>query len=350
MTDNQIIESVIECQAIESVGVSRIACKNKVVLAETKKMRVNNKLTPSWLCSTHIQRLKAHQACGICGEFCAHGVFLMCRPFTRAEPHMFHKQCYANNGKVCPHCNSGDKPLTVLLKLSMDRVPMSLLQTVSKMSFVKNKKTKMSDLILQRRSDAATYKLPNGQTISNEGLPDGLTDESLEKVIAAVEDKDKLKHTTRNMYTPTKAGDTVKILQLLSLGYSPKQKFTEAENGTPLHVAAAEGHVLTAHVLVQAGAELDAIDDDQNTPLMLACVKGRANIVKYLLAAGADLTLRGDDGMTCLHLATQSGHLECVHVIMTQNNLPRKFINLQDEGGWTPLVWACENKHEDVIQ
>ena len=83
------------------------------------------------------------------------------------------------------------------------------------------------------------------------------------------------------MYTPTKIGDTVKILQLLSLGYSPIQKFTEAENGTPLHVAASEGHVLTSHVLVQAGAELDAIDDDQATPLMLACTKGRPNIVRY---------------------------------------------------------------------
>ena len=76
---------------------------------------------------------------------------------------------------------------------------------------------------------------------------------------------------------------------------------------------------------------------------------GKANIVRYLCAAGANLTMRGDDGMTCLHLAAQNGHLECVHVIMGQNNLPRKFLNLQDEGGWTPLVWACENKHEEVI-
>lgn len=72
--------------------------------------------------------------------------------------------------------------MTVLLKLSMDRVPMSLLQTVSKMSFVKNKKTQMSDLILQRNHHVINYKLPNGNTISNEGLPEGLTDESLEKV------------------------------------------------------------------------------------------------------------------------------------------------------------------------
>ena len=56
------------------------------------------------------------------------------------------------------------------------------------------KKTKMSDLIL-RRTDVVTYKLPNGNIISSDGLPEGLTDESLEAVIAAVEDKDKLKVT-----------------------------------------------------------------------------------------------------------------------------------------------------------
>ena len=79
-------------------------------------------------------------------------------------------------------------------------------------------------------------------------------------------------------------------------------------------------------------------------------ILGRANLVKYLVSAGADLTLRGDDGMTCLHLAAQNGKLDCVHLILSQKNLPRKFMNLQDEGGWTPLVWACENKHEEVIK
>lgn len=152
------------------------------------------------------------------------------------------------------------------------------------------------------------------------------------------------------MYAPVKSGDNVKLLQLISLGYSVNQRFSEVEGGSPLHVAATEGHALTAHILVQAGSELDTLDDEQNSPLMLACIKGKAEVVKYLLQAGADMTLKGDDGMTCLHLATQSGHLECAHLILAQTNLPRHFINMQDEGGWTPLVWACENKHEVVIR
>ena len=73
------------------------------------------------------------------------------------------------------------------------------------MSMVKQedmRKTKMSDLyktsdLMLRRTDVVTYKLPNGNIISSEGLPEGLTDESLESVIAAVEDKDKLKVNAR---------------------------------------------------------------------------------------------------------------------------------------------------------
>ena len=53
-----------------------------------------------------------------------------------------------------------------------------------------------------------------------------MSDAALAKVIEALEDKDNMKHTTRNMHIPCKAGDNVKLMQLLSLGYSPKQRFT----------------------------------------------------------------------------------------------------------------------------
>ena len=213
---NKDVPDDIECQAMETVGISKVGCKNKVT--DKSLRRPSDKITGKLYCDLHIQRLKSHHCCGVCGDFCAHGVFLMCRPFTKAEPHLFHKQCYAKlEKKLCIHCLSPEKPLTVSLKLSMARMPVSLLQSVGKMSFIKNKKAKMTDLILHR-TDAVTYKMPNGKIISSEGLPEGLTDESLEKVLEAVEDKEKLKHITRNMVTPIKAGDTVKILQLLSLG------------------------------------------------------------------------------------------------------------------------------------
>ena len=282
----------------------------------------------------------------------------MCRPMKKAPPHMFHKGCFLRSAPVtvggiakrkCPHCTSMDHPLTVQLRLTMCAAPLNLLQTSSRMSFPKNR-VKKSDLILASGEDVVTYKLANGTIISSEGLPQGIENECLEKVLSVLDDSKSLKHATRNMHVPVKSADNVKLLQLLGLGYSANQRFSEADGGSPLHVAATEGHALTAHILVQAGAELDTLDDEQNSPLMLSCIKGKSDVARYLLKSGADLTLKGDDGMTCLHLAAQNGHLECVHLVLNQTNLPRNFINMQDEGGWTPLVWACENKHDPIIK
>ena len=103
-------------------------------------------------------------------------------------------------------------------------------------------------------------------------------------------------------------------------------------------------------ILVQAGVEIDAFDDNNETPLMIAAYNGYPAMTRYLITAGAKLELKSDDGMTALHLATQNGHLECAHIILGSNKLPRNHINVKDDGGWTPLVWACEHKHEPVIR
>ena len=280
------------CQAIETVGASRVGCRNKVTDFHTR--RSGTHLPRQLYCSIHIERLKNHQACAFCGEFCSHGMFLLCRPHGKAEPHLFHRSCYnKSETKMCPHCQSTEKPITIQLKLEMSRMPLKLLQSVSKMGFYKSKTKNASELIFKKETPVA-YKMSNGKVISSEGLPAGIEDHVLQKVIDAMEDKDKLKHVGRNMYIPTKAGDNIKLLQMLSLGYSPNQKFAEAENGNPLHVAAAEGHVLTTHILVQAGATLDVLDDEQNTALMIASQEGKSDIVRYLLQAGADLKWKGN--------------------------------------------------------
>ena len=53
-----------------------------------------NSPTGRLLCDEHIQRLKAHQACVFCGQFCAYGIFMMCRPSSKCKPHLFHRKCF----------------------------------------------------------------------------------------------------------------------------------------------------------------------------------------------------------------------------------------------------------------
>lgn len=62
--------------------------------------------------------------------------------------------------------------------------------------------------------------------------------------------------------------------------------------GSALHAACHGGHLSLVHLLLQAGADPDTLDRDQNTPLMLACAAAHNPVVKYLVKAGASVTLR----------------------------------------------------------
>jgi len=348
------------CGAVEVVGGHRVGCRNKVVRREMVRSCRQPHALPMAMCELHRRRLASHAACPLCGEFCSHGLVYMCRPSRGEQPHLFHRSCYQAKPKeerACPHCGTRRTPLAVQLKMGMGSSQLKFLHFTAKISMAaKGIKRDDEKIALERwetgkrREKQIKYKLPNGKVISGNLLPDGMEPERLEEVIKGFENKSNAKCTTRNMYVPTSAGDNVKLLQLLALDYSPMQKFPEADGGTPLHVAAGGNHILTAHILLQAGAEVDAFDDNNETPLMIAAYNGYPAMTRYLITTGAKLELKSDDGMTALHLATQNGHLECAHIILGSNNLPRNHINVKDDGGWTPLVWACEHKHEPVIR
>jgi hypothetical protein len=119
----------------------------------------------------------------------------MCRPTKKSPPHLFHKQCYLKTPtpRKCPHCDTTEAPLAIQLKLSMGNVPLHLLPTVSKMSFAKSV-AKKSDLSSHHRRDLVSYTMPNGKVISSEGLPEGMGEEAIEKILAALDDKQNVKY------------------------------------------------------------------------------------------------------------------------------------------------------------
>lgn len=62
--------------------------------------------------------------------------------------------------------------------------------------------------------------------------------------------------------------------------------------GTALHTASANGYLTIVHILRQAGAQLDALDKEQNTSLMLAAMNHKNDVLKYLIKAGANLSFK----------------------------------------------------------
>ncbi|CAB3221562.1 unnamed protein product [Arctia plantaginis] len=73
-------------------------------------------------------------------------------------------------------------------------------------------------------------------------------------------------------------------------------------------------------------------------------------VIRYLLAAGCDVNFPGPDGMTALHLCAQLGGAGAARVASLLLSCTTTLLDHRDHGGWTPLVWAAENDHTDVVK
>lgn len=66
------------------------------------------------------------------------------------------------------------------------------------------------------------------------------------------------------------------------------------EGWTALHCAVASGHAHVTHVLLDAGARVDARQERGLTPLHFACERGDAYIARVLVQAGAAVNATDD--------------------------------------------------------
>ena len=73
---------------------------------------------------------------------------------------------------------------------------------------------------------------------------------------------------------------------------------------TPLHYAAGMGTLENIQVLLEAGGNINAANDD-GTPLHPASWYGSLENIKALLVAGADVMARDNDGWIPLHYAAR---------------------------------------------
>ena len=58
-------------------------------------------------------------------------------------------------------------------------------------------------------------------------------------------------------------------------------------------------------MLIDAKADVNAVDDEGNTALMIACVNNRSLFVRRLIKAKADVNMKDDEGNTALSIAKQ---------------------------------------------
>jgi ankyrin repeat protein len=95
---------------------------------------------------------------------------------------------------------------------------------------------------------------------------------------------------------------------LLAAGADPNVRSRNEMSVMPIHSAVAGRHGDMLAALVAAGAEVNVAQRDGWTPLHGAAQHGDVATVDLLLEAGADAAARNDDGITAADLADRAGH------------------------------------------
>lgn len=90
---------------------------------------------------------------------------------------------------------------------------------------------------------------------------------------------------------------------LILHGAMVNQPSNNLQKVTPLHSAAAGQHLEIARMLLEAGAEINAVQEGGFTPLMSATQNGHVEMVRLLLERGADRTMQTDDGRSAYNFA-----------------------------------------------
>ena len=115
--------------------------------------------------------------------------------------------------------------------------------------------------------------------------------------------------------------------------------------GTALMAAAAGGNAAIAHILLDAGADINAKDKDDETALNFAVVEGCEDVVELLLNRGASVGSRNRLGDTPLLVAAVHGHSAIVSALLQKvNSNPADYLNAKNFGE-TALTLAAFHGH-----
>ncbi len=132
---------------------------------------------------------------------------------------------------------------------------------------------------------------------------------------------------------------------LLEFNASLTQKSNEL--WTPLHISAFRGQFKMVKFLIESGSDVNSRTSSGSTPLILASENGHLRIVEHLLQNGANLKLCQNNGKSALYLASANGHYETVTVLEPKSDLTKLCPN--QTSAKNPMYIAAINNHESIL-
>lgn len=136
-------------------------------------------------------------------------------------------------------------------------------------------------------------------------------------------------------------GDIKAVKQLINAGADVRA--LDGHGAPPLQLAVARGHVEIARILVENGADVNFLIEEGGTPLMGAahCLKPRS--IEFLLSKEAQPNKKGYGGRFPLicpfqpDVAAVDQQIECIRLLVSAGAI----INMRTDTGFTPLMKAA---------
>ena len=149
------------------------------------------------------------------------------------------------------------------------------------------------------------------------------------------------------MFSAAREGNLAGVKSALDAGFDIQQR--DPDGMTLLMLAAVGGHQEVASLLIDRGADVSALCEDENEfdALMMACADGRTAVVELLLDRGANVnnrfaipSSRGKIGnQTALSMASNRGHLDVCRLLISRG----AELEVAADSGYTALMWALVN-------
>ena len=149
-----------------------------------------------------------------------------------------------------------------------------------------------------------------------------------------------------NDYPLHEAVESGKIEQVASLLECSNINVNEQDTDgmTPLHIAARDGYIEIARLLIKHQANSNLADDCGDTPLAVAAINGHEAVVLLLLGCSNDLVKTKDYyNHTPLHMAVHGGHVSIVRLLLEHG----ADANAQDGSLKSPLHYAVSESEHD---